>query len=1021
MLVFCDLVGSTELSGRLDPERFGLLIRRYSAEVRRTIESGYDGRIVGREGDGILAVFGVPRAHGDDAERAIRAALAVIDAVRALSSETMSDLGEPMAVRIAIHRGQVYLEGESDGVFGLAVNTAARLQTLAGPNEVVISDDVRRVVSDLFQLETRDPQHVKGIPDAISFCRVVGERSDRPRPRSAESPLVGRVIELRRIQDCWHAVRDGLTEGSVGVTLWGEAGIGKSRLVSTIAAEAAIDGARVIELAGSAFFVDVELYPVRRMLQWEAGLHADLDGPTGLARLSDELLLRGLDPIVLVPLLAPLVGIEPTAGYPAPEVEARKLAEQIGDAAYRYVSACLGSAPSLLIAEDLQWFDLASRALLSRVLQGPHRCALIMTARPGADPVVGNTDIELGPLSDVDSGELVDALATGVLLEPQDRVSLIARSDGIPLYIEELVANAQGGVSTPSDADDGSVPEAVPDLLYDLLVARLGPTANLIPVATAAAAIGRDVDLDLLAAAVDLPAEEFHRLLETLHSQGVLEPKQGEASQYRFRHELLREVAYELQPPSRRRLVHSRVGDMLIRSSADGRVIDWAMAASHLELAERVTEAVDAFEHAADAARMRGAFSEARKHLGRAIDLTGSDIPRDTPRDLHEVSLRLQRGYIAVSQEGNASPAAALDYERCAELAVDDPAGDEMFKAVIVLWSYHVIRGDLDQARRISEFTFRNLEKREWYRKFNLAAFGMLDTWAGDFRTAHGTLEAFNGSRVHSDEQRFQSEWFSPSEPVTAILMCVALVRFLTGDASGADVQFGTAKSHSERIGFPQGPFSTAQTLSFEAWTRIELEQFDLADALIARFTEISSEHGFDGWTMVAVTQHTVAAALRMLHSAHPDQDELRGHGEALHGMVELWKHLDTKFFLPFYLTTTGVLFAATGDKDTAHAHLTGSLQLARETGMRFYDVETMRHLARLELNPVGREERLRDALNLARQQGAALFEIRVTSDLHELCGDGASGDLRAALDRFDAGAPYPEVQRARHALGISE
>jgi AAA ATPase domain len=859
---------------------------------------------------------------------------------------------------------------------------------------------------------------VKGITEAIGFHSVVGERLEGRLPKLAGRPLVDRTAELSRLRQCWDAVSHTDSSGPVGLALWGEAGMGKSRLAWTIAGEAAADGARVIELAGSPFFAEVEFYPVRRLLEREAGLHRDLDGSTRLTRLGDELLVKGLDPTQATPLLAPFVGIEPTAGYVAVEMEARKLAEQIGDEAYRYVSACLGSAPSVLVAEDLQWFDQSTRTLVKRILESPHRCAVIITARPGADPMGGIGDIELEPLTDLDSGVLVDALSSDTPLGSDVRESLVARSDGIPLYIEELVANAQQGAPSAETGTAGSPAEAVPDLLYDLLVARLDPTANLIPVATAAAAIGREVDLGLLEAAVDLPKEDLGSVLEMLRSQGVLEPKEGDTSQYRFRHELLREVAYELQPPSRRKSVHSRVADRLIRGSAEGGVVDWRIAASHLELAGRVTEAVDAFEHAADAARMRGAFSEARTHLGKALDLTVTDIPHDSQRDLHEVSLRLQRGYIAVSEEGNASPVAALDYERCLELAAHDPAGDEMFKAIIVLWSYHVIRGELAQARHISEFTFRNLEKREWYRKFNLAAFGMLDTWEGNFVDASDTLETFNRTRVPSDEMRFQSEWFSPNEPVTAILMCVALVRFLTGDGPGTDRQFETARSHSEGIGFPRGPFSTAQTLSFEAWTRIERGQFDLADNLIARFTDISAEHGFDGWGLVAATQHTVATALRMLHSDRPDQNELRAHAETLRGMVELWKGIDTTFFLSYYLTMTAVIFEAAGDRADAHAHLTESLHLARQTGMRFYDVETMRHLARLELDPTGREECLRSALGLAQRQGAALFELRVAYDLYELCGSAASGELQSALDRFDPEAPYPEVPRARHALG---
>ena len=186
MVMFCDLVGSTELSGRHEPERYGLLIERYVSEVRATLEGRYGGQVVGVQGDGLLALFGAPDAHGDDAERAVRAALEVIDAVRALSADTQRDFGEKLAVRIAIHRGQIYRDLES--VYGLTTNVTARLQQLAPPDGIVISDDVQRMIGGVFETDSMGPHLVKGVDEPILAHQVVGERSDFSSPPQFPAP-----------------------------------------------------------------------------------------------------------------------------------------------------------------------------------------------------------------------------------------------------------------------------------------------------------------------------------------------------------------------------------------------------------------------------------------------------------------------------------------------------------------------------------------------------------------------------------------------------------------------------------------------------------------------------------------------------------------------------------------------------------------------------------------------------------------------------------------------------------------
>jgi class 3 adenylate cyclase/tetratricopeptide (TPR) repeat protein len=1015
MVVFCDLVGSTEMSGRLEPERYGRVIERYVTEARARFEEGYGGQVVGVQGDGLLVLFGAPDAHEDDAERAIRAALAVIDAVKALSVGTQRDLGEKLAVRIAIHRGQIYRDPSA--IYGLTANVTARLQQLAPPDGIVISDDVQRMIGRTFETFSIGPQQVKGVTDPIHAHHVIGERFEPPASVPLHAPFVGRVPESDRLLTMWGDVSSEPGHQVAAVLLRGEAGVGKSYLAARVTRAATDEHASVLELSGSAFFVEAGLYPVRRLIEQGAGIRNDSDGAGRLRLLHDELEARGLEPGELLPLLAPVLGLGPEAGYVAEPFDTRKLSGAIADAAYRYISARLGPGPSVLLAEDLQWIDPVTLEIIERIAQDERACLMVLTARPGVPAIADAEVIDLRPLSESDSALLVDELCADADLSPEDRRSLTARSDGIPLYIEELVAAARHGMPSSVPPEASVRPSgAVPDILYDLLAARLSPhEGDIVLIASAAAVIGRDVDPQLLHSVLGLTEDEIARSLDSLCGQGVLETSAEGGQPYRFRHELLREVAYELQPPSQRRFVHGRFADVLT-SASDGEVVDWGDAASHFEKAGRVASAVSSYESAASSARRRGSFSEAQRHLSRSVDLLESVLPHDLERDLYEVSLRLQRGYLAVSEQGHSSPTAANDYQRCLELASSDPAGDQWFSTVIVLWTYHLIRGEISKAHEISDLTYRSLGRREWYRSFNLASFGILECWEGNFREARDLLGLFDATRVSEDEERFAAEWLNPSEPVGGALVCSAVVRFLTGDDVGAEKQFAAGFDRLEGMDFPRGPYSAAHSLTHEAWMRLELAQFDEAEERIARLTDIATRHGFDSWSMVAQMQTTLLAALRSL-STEPASKESAEYAVALDSMIEIWKAFDTRYFLPYYLTTAGLLHAVAGDKRLAHARLEESLRLAGETSMHFYDGETLRHLANLELHPKGREQGLREALALTRSQHAALFELRVAIDLAQLRGGAERPNLEAALQNLGHGSRYPELARARAVL----
>jgi class 3 adenylate cyclase len=1007
-ILFCDVVGSTELSGRWEPETYSELMSRYRAACRAVIEVDFEGHIVQIKGDGILAVFGFPVAHENDAERAVRAGLALVRAVGKLSPRD-TDADQPLQIRVAVHHGPLYVDLDDDDVYGLAANVGARLQAIAEPGTVVLSDEVRELVADRFQIEAGDPQVVKGVPAPLQPFRVVGERRV-PVQRSWATPLVERDAELERLRRRWSEGPPEAAGDATGVLVCGDAGVGKSRLVAALVDEASSGGARVLELQGSPFHVDAGFHPVRSLIEHRCGITDDADPTARLERLAGEVGGLGLD--ASTPLLAALVGIAPSAGYEPVAAEGLRLQEQIAEAARDYIIACTDGDPAIIVAENLHWFDDATRALLGTLVEAaPERLLVVGTSR---NPEGGPWEaIELTPLSQSGRLELIDALQDG--LAEQDRQALAARSGGIPLYLEELV---RAGAARPAIAAEvAPMPGSVPAALYEPLVARLYVTPTALPVAATAAAAGEEVDRSLLAETITVPGEELDSTLRDLVGAQILEPVAGREGRYQFRHELLREVAYELQPPSWRRKVHSRLSDLLTREEPG----DWRVVASHFERAERYQEAAHAYRETAEAARRRGALEEARAHLARAIELIQPLAGEAAHADL-EVDLRLRRGFLAMSLEGVASTDAAADYERCLELASADPLGDAMFSTLISLWAYHLSRAELERARQTGT-TLRSALSgpRSYFRPPNLAGFGMLDWFAGSFGSALETLTDATAKLAEiGDFGDISQVWFVPHDARAAMHVYLAVARFMAADLGGADASLARSREIAEALDFPQGPWSAEYAHWLGSWMWIESGRLDDAGAALGELQMSSALHGFATWQLFGATQAAALDAVAALRGGDPDTAALAEQAGALSGFIDLWKALELRVFLPFYITTCGALLAASGDADGARLRYEESLRLAAETGMHFYDAETARRAAHLAPEPDSRTARLLGALELARSQGARPFELRIALDLHELLGEDARAPLELAMAAFPQDATTIELEKARARLSTT-
>ena len=437
-ILFADLVDSTVLSTQIDPEAYRTVVGRYRDVVLAVVDR-YEGHISSTKGDGLLAVFGHPKAHEDDARRAALAALEISREVARLAEQVKRRFGVDIAVRVGVHRGLVYLDTAQDDVYGMAANLAQRVSSLAPPGAVVVSDGVAPLIEETFELQARTPVPVKGVERPVGYHLVVGERADAARLGVGRGPLVGRERELARLQKCWQRVQAG-TLRTPGVVFRGEPGIGKARLA--VAAEELVGGsdAVVLELIGSTLHTDAGLHPVRVLLERRCGIDRLTEQTERLRLLHAEVAARSLDPARVVPLLAPVLGLGTEAGYEPVAAEGRKLYELITAAVLEYLRACFGDGEGLVVATDVQWFDPSTVEVLGRLLDShPGRLLVVMTGQdsgwlPACWPV---KVFDLKPLTDEQADTLITAL--NPRLSPQDRAALRGRCDGIPFYIERLV------------------------------------------------------------------------------------------------------------------------------------------------------------------------------------------------------------------------------------------------------------------------------------------------------------------------------------------------------------------------------------------------------------------------------------------------------------------------------------------------------------------------------------------------------------------------------------------------------
>ncbi len=713
-VLFADLVGSTALSARMDPEDLREVISAYQTCVTDVVRR-FDGFIAKYMGDGVLVFFGYPEAHEDDPERAVRAGLELVAAVASLKTHS------PLQTRVGIASGLVVVgdligsgASQEQAIVGKTPNLAARLQSLAEPNTVVIAQSAHKLLGDLFEYQDLGKKDLKGLDEPTHAWAVIRVSSLESRfealHTSGLTQLVGRQEELDLLLRCLSKALEG--EGQV-VLLSGEPGIGKSRLVAALSEHVAAEPHTRLRYFCSPQHTDSALYPIISQLERAAGFAYDDSPPAKLDKL-DVLLAKSFTPSTDAALFAELLSLPNDGRYPTIEIAPQQRRQRTLEALISQIVALAEQSPVLMIVEDIHWVDPTTLEVLGRGIDRIKSVGvlLIMTYRPEFEPPwIGRpyvTVLTLNRLGEREIAAMIDGVAGNRALVPRIRQDIIERTDGIPLFAEEMTkAVLEAESEEAGERAAGAIPAAsatVPASLHASLMARLDRLGSAKATAQIGAAIGREFSHPILSAVVDKPEAELRSALDRLISAGLLF-RQGlpPNANYLFKHALVQDAAYGTLLREPRRALHARIAETLERQFAEITKNQPELLARHCTEAGLIEKAAVLWGKAGERSLARSALVEAVEQYTRALDQIATLPAAPT---LRREQIKFQVGLVnaLMHTKGYAAPEtkAALDRARSLIQQADtlgEPPEDPLllFSPLYGLWAVNFLafNGDI--------------------------------------------------------------------------------------------------------------------------------------------------------------------------------------------------------------------------------------------------------------------------------------------------------------------------------------
>ena len=1007
-VMFCDLVGWAELSARLDPEDLRAVLGAYHACIAEVI-GRYEG-IIARYMDGALAYFGYPQAHEDDAVQATRAGLALVDAVGNLRT----DIGAELQVRIGIATGMVVVsdlvtECAAHEVFGETPNLAARLQSLAESGMVLISASTHRLTGGHFAYRDLGLVALKGWAEPTRAWQVLGTSGVESRFEATHKatlpPLLGRDEEIELLLRRWKYATQG--EGRV-VVLTGEPGIGKSHIAFALDEWIRAEPHVTLRYFSSAYHINSDLFPFISQLERAARFERSDLPAEKLAKL-EALLAQSAADADHVAVLANLLSLPPNDRYRLPELSPQKRKQKTLAALLAQLDGLAARQPVLMIFEDVHWIDPTSLELLAAIVERVPklRVMLLITARPEFSPPWPSyaymMTVPLTRLSRRDGAALVERVTGGKSLPEEVMSQILARTDGVPLFVEELTKTVLES-ELLQERDGHYVLEhplpslAIPMTLHDLLMARLDRLAPVREVAQIGAVVGREFSYDLLSAVAGLPRERLEDALgELVRAELIFRRGQIPQAVYSFKHVLVRDAAYAGLLKSRRVQLHAAIASAFEQSFPEILQNQPETLALHLTEAGLTEKAVGYWLQAGKNAALRSANLEAIAHLERGIEVLGH-LPDGLGKDRSELDLQFVLGSCLIATQGPASSKAMATFTRARELC--ERLGDPPEHLQVMFWltTASVVRGELPQANETITVLL-DLASARGDRPALLNAMrgqAMILLFMGHLTAAREAIEravdAFNAS---SEEERLAARAAGQDAGV-ADLSLMSWALWLLGHVDTAITRMVAAFQRADSI---EHPHTQAYACYYASILHALRGELTIAHGHAERCLTLSEEHGFRQWRGLA---HAVRGICAMMLGPSPGAleevrsalDGYRGAGYQL-GITALYVLLCPALLL-------GHEFEAALDL------IERGLETANRNSERIFEAELYRLKARVLLDRGGpdaateAQSLLDQALITARSQQAKALELRAARDLAALWIDqGRREEARHVLARI--------------------
>jgi class 3 adenylate cyclase/tetratricopeptide (TPR) repeat protein len=1022
-VMFCDLVDSTRLAGSLDPEDFGRVMQAFQRACGTIIER-HEGHISQYRGDAIEAYFGWPAAYEDASERAVRAGLEVTEAVKAIAGP------EPLQVRVGISTGMVMVSesglgdpSKPSGAVGEALHVAARLQALATPNSVVISEATSRLISTRFEREDLGLKDLKGVAAPVRAFRVRQVREDTSRFQAAHAaaltPLVGRRTELAFLQERWRDAKDG--EGQT-ICISGMGGIGKSRIIHELEERIKSEPHFTLSLQCLPHCMQSPLFPVIQQIERLADLASEDSDAVKLQKLEKLLSFAGVRVDNALPLIAEMLSIPIDVQDVQPGQSAQQRKTQTLFVLVEFLLGLAAKRPVLCVIEDAQWIDPSTQELLDLAAGQIEeaRILLIVTHRPEYSGVRGNVSgLSVTRLGRRDLAEMARLALRDQTVSPGVMKRIIEGSDSIPLFVEELARGAieAGEIDEPGmdSSRTASSASLVPDSLRDSLVARLDRAPQARNVAQMAAVIGREFSYDLIRSVSSLTNTELDATLAHLEQSEIVHLIDSRASpRYAFKHALVRDAAYESLLKSSRAEIHAKVATVLEKERPETVTGQPELLAYHYGMAGNAEFAALYWLSGGRRARSRSANLEAIFQFQKALEFLEL-LPSSLERQSKELEIQLLLGLCFIGLRGYSSDDTRKSFERARSLSVEIGEPRNEIQATFGLWGHYWMRARHDRAIELGQTLLAKAEQ--------LGDPLSLSVGHRVLGSTLFTLGDFAGAREHLEQavelrQRMASEESPLSyavDPRIAGQLMLAWDLWVLGYPARAHHNAFHALGQAVE---GADPYSIAFAHYVTSAVQLLRGQFQDSLAYADRSLAVAKEHGVNLYALYS----RFGRGCALVKTRQPEQAIV----EIREGIEEA-RRSNLGYMRGFMLGWLATAQAEIGDMETALATIDEALQLVGDISGRAWEAELRRLrgdilLAARRDAAVDAERSYKEAIAVAKTQQAHSLELRAATSLARLLRDqGRTTEARAQLAEtfgwFTEGFDTPDLIEAKELL----